>query len=239
MKTKLASVLGLAVFVASFICGGSLVYAETEETSSAMQIIATVADANGAESELSCVFDSAGADICTVTAKLEEVDEPLAIGGQETSSVMQIMATVADANGVESELSCVFDGAGADICTVTAKLEALDEPLAVGGPETSSVMQIIATGVDANGAESELSCVFDSAGADICPVIAKLEDVDEPLATAPAVEAVDAIVVEVSQSVTVAAPGQEAGDAEEPAHTGSISEPSVGEPVVMRDSPKD
>jgi hypothetical protein len=135
MKTKLASVLGLAVFVASFICGGSLVYAETEETSSAMQIIATVADANGAESELSCVFDSAGADIC--------------------------------------------------------------------------------------------------------PVIAKLEDVDEPLAAAPAVEAVDAIVVEVSQSVTVAAPGQEAGDVEEPAHTGSISEPSVGEPVVMRDSPKD
>ena len=29
MKTKLASVLGLAVFAASFICGGSLVYAET------------------------------------------------------------------------------------------------------------------------------------------------------------------------------------------------------------------
>lgn len=54
MKTKLASVLGLAVFAASFICGGSLVYAETEETSSVMQIIGPVTNANGVESELSC-----------------------------------------------------------------------------------------------------------------------------------------------------------------------------------------
>jgi hypothetical protein len=92
---------------------------------------------------------------------------------------------------------------------------------------------------DANGAESEPSCVFDSAGADICTVTAKLEEVDEPLAVTPATEAVDAIVVEVPQSVTVAAPGQEAGDSEEPAHTGSISEPSAAEPIVMLDSLKD
>jgi hypothetical protein len=186
MKTKLASVLGLAVFVASFICGGSLVYAETEETSSVMQVIAPV-DANGAEGDLSCVFDGAGADICTVTAKLEEVNEPLAVGGQETSSMMQIVAAVAEANGAESELSCILDSAGADICTVTAKLE----------------------------------------------------EVDEPLAVTPATEAVEAIVVEVPQSVTVTAPGQEAGDGEEPAHTGSISEPAAAEPVVMLDSLKD
>ena len=63
MKTKLASVLGLAVLAASFAFGSSLVYAETEETSSTMQVVALVADTNGAESELSCVLDSAGADI--------------------------------------------------------------------------------------------------------------------------------------------------------------------------------
>jgi hypothetical protein len=189
MKTKLSSVLGLAVFAASLIGGGSLVYAETEETSSVAPVIALVADANGAESVLSCVFDGAGADICTVAAKLEGVDEPLPVGGQETSSVMQIIAPLTEANGVESDLSCAFDSSGADICTLTAKIEEVDEPLAVGGLETFSVMQIIALVADANGAESELSCVFDSAGADICTVTAKIEEVD-------------AIVVEVSQSAT-------------------------------------
>jgi hypothetical protein len=179
MKTKLASVLGLAVLVASFICGGSLVYAQTAETSSVMQAVAPVGDANGAESEVSCILDSAGADICTVTAKLAEVDEPSDIGAQETLSVMQAAASAADADGAESDVSCILDAAGADICTVTVKLA----------------------------------------------------EVGEPLDTAPAVEAADAIVVEVSQSVTVAAPGQEARDNEEPAQTGSISEPPAQEPV--------
>jgi hypothetical protein len=52
---------------------------------------------------------------------------------------------------------------------------------------------------------------------------------------APAIGAVDAIVVEVVQTVTVAVPGQDAGDSEEPAHTGSIPEATV-EPVVMLDA---
>jgi len=226
MKNKLVSVLGLAVFVASLICGGSLVRAGTEETSSVAPIIATVADAKGAESELSCVFDGAGADICTVTAKLEGVDEPLTVGGQETSSVMQIIAPMAEANGAESDLSCAFDSAGADICTITAKIEEADELLAVGGLETFSVMQVIALVANANGAESELSCIFDSAGADICTVTAKIEEVD-------------AMVVEVSQSASVADSGPEVRNREEPAHTISISEPSAAEPSAMLDSRKD
>ena len=41
MKTKLASVLGLAVLAASFAFGSSLVYAETEETSSAIEAVST------------------------------------------------------------------------------------------------------------------------------------------------------------------------------------------------------
>src|ERR1700674_1862220 len=86
MKTKLASVLGLAVLAASFAFGSSLVYAETEETSSAIEVVALVADTNGAESELSCVIDSAGADICTVTETLGEVEQPSAAGPTELSA---------------------------------------------------------------------------------------------------------------------------------------------------------
>ena len=89
MKTKLASVLGLAVLAASFAFGSSLVYAETEETSSAIEVIALVADTNGAESELSCVLDSAGADICTAAEKLAEVDQPSAAAGQTELSATE------------------------------------------------------------------------------------------------------------------------------------------------------
>jgi hypothetical protein len=164
--------------------------------------------------------------ICTVTAKLEGIDEPLTVGGQETSSVMQIIAPLTEADGAESDLSCAFDSSGADICTVIAKLEEVDEPLAAGGLETASVMQIIAAVADANGTESELSCVFDSAGADICTITAKIEEVY-------------AIVVEVSQSATVADSGPELGNREEPQHTGSILEPAAAEPPAMLDSRKD
>jgi hypothetical protein len=47
-----------------------------------MQVIALVADTNGAESELSCVLDSAGADICTDATKLAEVDQPSTAAGR-------------------------------------------------------------------------------------------------------------------------------------------------------------
>ena len=86
MKTKLASVLGLAVLAASFAFGSSLVCAETEETSSTIEVIALVADTNGAESELSCVLDSAGADICAAAEKLAEVDQPSAAAQTELSA---------------------------------------------------------------------------------------------------------------------------------------------------------
>jgi len=137
----------------------------------------------------------------------------------------QITAPLTEANGAENDLSCAFNSSGADICTVTARIEEVDEPLAVGGLEKLSMMQVIALVADANGAESELSCVFDSAGADICSVTAKVEEVD-------------AIVVEASQSATVADSSPKAGNREEPA-TGSISEPAAAEPGAMLDSRKD
>jgi len=141
MKTKFACILGLAVLVTSFICGGSLVYADAlEAASSALQTLAPDANMNGAESldQLHCVLYSDGADNCIVNPQLAAVDQP-----------------------------------------------------------SSAVSEI------------------------------------EPSATeaAPAIQFVDAIAVAVAQTVTIAVPGLDARDSEEPVQTGSISEPAA--PILI------
>jgi hypothetical protein len=55
----------------------------------------------------------------------------------------------------------------------------------------------------------------------------------------PAIGAVDAIVVEVSQTVTIAAPGLEAGSSEEPETTGSIAVPPAAAPTADANDPND
>jgi hypothetical protein len=146
MKTKLACTLGLALLATSFICGGSLAYADAlEAESSALLTLAPNANANGAESldKLHCVFYSDGADNCIVNAQVPVVDQPSS---------------------------------------------AVDET--------------------------------------------------EPPATepAPAVQFFDAVTVIVAQSVTIAAPGLNPGDSEEPASAGSIPVPSATEPVLNLDA---
>src|ERR1700686_5477308 len=132
MKTKLASVLGLAVLVASFTCGSSFVYADAIEAApSAMQTLAPDANANGVES----------------------VDK------------------------LPCESSCV----GTENATGDAQItEAGQSPSAVSETETSTVEE------------------------------------------APAIRSADAVVVEVTQTVTIVVPGEDAADSEEPAITGSI-----------------
>jgi hypothetical protein len=209
MKTKFASVLGLAVLAASFAFGSSLVYAETEETSSPMQVIALVADTNGAESELSCVLDSAGADICTDATKLAEVDQPSTAAGQT-----ELSATEAPASTIHS-----VDAIAAEVNqTVT---------IAVPGENAA----------DSNAVDSEEPAGTGSIMAPPAAEPVAMLDAGTTIeaSEAPAIGAVDAIVVEVVQTVTVAVPGQDAGDSEEPAHTGSIPEATV-EPVVMLDA---
>src|SRR5882762_6370458 len=79
MKTKFACVLGLAALVTSFICGGSLVYADAlEAASSALQTLVPDANTNGAgnSDQLHCVLYSDGADNCTVNPQLAAVDQP-------------------------------------------------------------------------------------------------------------------------------------------------------------------
>ena len=104
----------------------------------------------------------------------------------------------------------------------------------------SSTLSILAPDAGANGVESldKLHCVLYSDGADNCIVNEQLEAVDQqstavseidPTATesAPAVQFVDAIPVVVVQTVTIAAPGLDAGDSEETAYTRPMPVPAT------------
>src|SRR3984893_3389239 len=106
----------------------------------------------------------------------------------------------------------------------------------------SSALLTLAPDANANGAESldKLHCVLYSDGADNCIVNAQVPVVDQPSSTAdkpepsatepaPVVQFFDAITVIVAQSVTIAAPGLNPGDSEEPVFTGSIPVPSATE----------
>ena len=112
----------------------------------------------------------------------------------------------------------------------------------------SSELLALASDADTNGAGSfdQLHCVLYSDGADNCIVNAQAPD--QPLSAAeetelsatepatidasvadpePAVRYLDAIPVVVVQSVTIAAPGLDPGNGEEPASTGSIPAPTA------------
>src|SRR5580704_13310828 len=146
MKTKLASILGLALLVASFTCGSSFVYADAPEAaSSAMQVLVPDADTNGAEA----------------------VDLPRMCNCDEIN------------------------------CTDAQTAEAGQLPSAVSEIEPSTVEP---SAVEASAVEA--STVEES--------------------PAPAIQSADAIIVEVTETVTVVVPGEGAADSEEPAVTGSI-----------------
>jgi hypothetical protein len=112
----------------------------------------------------------------------------------------------------------------------------------------SSALSILAPDADTSGVESldKLHCVLYSDGADNCIVNVQLEAVDQqsialgeidPSATesAPAIRFADAIPVVVVQTVTIVAPGLNAGDREETADTGPVPVPAA-EPVPNLDA---
>jgi hypothetical protein len=112
----------------------------------------------------------------------------------------------------------------------------------------SSALSILAPDADTSSVESldKLHCVLYSDGADNCIVNVQLEAVDErsivvgeidPSATelASAIRFVDAIRVAVVQTVTIAAPGLDAGDREETADTGPMPVPAA-EPALSLDA---
>jgi hypothetical protein len=194
MKTKLASVLGVAVLAASFAFGSSLVYAETEETTSAIKVVALVADTNGAESELSCVLDSAGADICAAAEQLAEVEQPSAAAQTELSATEAAPAsTVRFVDAIVAEV----------IQTVT---------IAVPGENAADSEEPVGTG-----------SITAPPAAEPVPMLDANTAIEA--SEAPAIKAVDAAVVDVAETVTFAAAGQEATDCEGPMYTGPTTEP--------------
>jgi hypothetical protein len=218
MKTKLARVLGLAVLVASFTCGGSLVYADAlEATSSAMQTLAPDADANGTESvgALPCASYDEGAETCTVKAPLAEVDQP-----SSPASTIEPAATAASLT--EASPAPAIQSADAVVVEVIETVTIAVPGQGAGDNEEAAV----------TGSITELPATE--------PVLAVDAEAATDAAAAPAIEA-DAIVFEIAQTVTVAVPGQDAGDTEESAHTGSISEPSATEsiPVISAEAATD
>ena len=209
MNTILAKVTGLALLAASFAVSGSLAYADTEDTTS-IQVLTF--DAVGDPGEIIAVLDcdtGDGMGNCPVGIVVAE----------DTAAT-----TVADA----------FD---------PAVLEAAAEPAAdASEPAIRSVDAIITevnqTTVIIVTGDTEAAVEEPAQTAAISPP-EPTEETTTSDASAPqpneerASETSAAIVVEITQSATVAVPGQAVED--EPVVTGSIAEPSSATPVSLLD----
>jgi hypothetical protein len=144
---------------------------------------------------------------------------------EETSSVTQALVLDAAASGSESVAiwDCDSeDGIGA--CPVDAQLIGSDEI-------STATITSAATGAPA----TEVSTTEVSATEALPTETPAPEVSSADAAAAPIIQAVDAIIVEVTQTVTIVVPGEGAAVIEEPAQTASISEPLATEPVLVAD----
>jgi hypothetical protein len=200
MKTKLASVLGLAVLVACFTCGSSFVYADAPEAApSVMQTLVPDADANGA----------------AVVDQLPCGDAQVTEAGQSPSAV-----TETEASTVEASPAPAIQSADAIIVEVTQTVT-----IVVPGEDAADSEEPAVTGSIAEPTATATASVVEAAVTEASPAPAT-----------EVTEATDAIVVEVAQTVTIAAPGQDPGDSEAQAVTGSNPEPSATEPALTLDA---
>jgi len=221
MKTKLASVLGLAVLMACFICGSSFVYADDvlEVASSAMQTLAP--DANSVESvdKLPCDTSCVGTEHCSGDAQTVEAD-------QSSSAVSEIEPSVTEASPDPAVQS-----ADAIIVEVTQSVT-----IVVPGEDAADSEEPAVTGSIAEPAATEAAPVVESEATEASPAPAvEATEAKEATEANEATEAADAIVAEVIQTVTIAAPGQDQGDIEAAAAE-ATPEPSTTEPALTRDA---
>jgi hypothetical protein len=268
MKTKLASVLGLAVLMASFTCGGSVVYADAPEAlSSAMQAPAPDANANGTESvgTLPCASTDDGAETCTVHAALAEV-ERLSPAGAIEPSVTEASSTEPPVPAIQSVDAILVEVTQTVTIAVPGQDEDAEAPVLVESvPEPTATEPVlvvanatidatVATAVEADAIVVEVTqtATIAAPGQDAGNTEELAYTGSQPSATesilvvsaeaaadaslAPAIEPVDAVAVEVAQTVAAAFPGLDAGDCEGLAYTGSIPEPAITEPVSTLDA---
>jgi hypothetical protein len=195
MKTKLAYILGLAVLATSFICGGSLAYADAlEAESSALLTLAPDANASGAESldKPHCVFYSDGADNCIVNTQLTVVDQPSSAIGETEPSATEAAPTIQFVDAIAVIVTQSITPASPGLIP-----ENSEEPASAESMPTPSATE---------------------------PVLNSDAKTTTDASSAPAGRSADAIVVAIVQSATIAVPGQNLRDSEEAAPTGSISE---------------
>jgi hypothetical protein len=222
MKTKLASILGLALLVASFTCGSSFVYADAPEAaSSAMQVLVPDADANGAEADKLPRMCNCDDNNCTDAQTAEAGQSPSAVSEIEPSTVEP---SAVEASTVEESPAPAVQSADAIIVEVTETVTVVVPGEGAADSEEPAVTGSIPAATEAAATEAaatEPAAVVEAA-ADASPV--------------PATEATDAVAVEVVQTVTIAAPGQAAGDETEPAVAESTPQPSAAEPALTQDA---
>jgi hypothetical protein len=211
MKTTLSKVTGLALLAASFAFCGSLAYADTEDTTS-IQILTF--DAVGDPGEIIAALD------CDSEDGMGNCSADITVAAETPA----IETTVADATVLEAapETTATADTAEPAIRSVDAIIA-----------EVNQTVVIIVTG-DTDTAVEEPAQTAAIAAAEPTTEDQTASDASAPQPNEEkAASASAAIVVEVTQSVTVAVPGQPVED--EPVVTGSITEPPSSTPVSMLD----
>ena len=210
MKTTLAKVTGLALLAASFAFSGSLAYADTEDTTS-IQILTF--DAVGNPGEIVAALDcdtGDGMGSCPVET-LVAADTATTVADAFDPAVLEATAE-ATADAAEPAIRTV-DAIIAEVNQTTVIIVTGDTDAAIEEPAQTAAIPAPAT---------------EPASEDKTTSDASLSQPNEEKA-----EASTAIVVEVTQSSTVAVPGQPVED--EPVVTGSITEQSPTTPVSMLD----
>jgi hypothetical protein len=211
MTNTFAKITSLALLAASFAFSGSVVYADTEDTTS-IQVLTF--DAVGNPGEIIAALDCDSED---------------GMGG------CPVDMAVAEAPAADTTVADAFD---------PAVLEAAAEPTDITEPSIRSVDAIIAevhqTMMIAVPAEADALIGEPAQTAAIAAPAP--EPITEDKTTSDATGSLPneekayeaaAFVVEITQSATVAVPGQPVDD--EPVVTGSVTEPSPPTPTSMLD----
>jgi hypothetical protein len=212
MTNALAKVTGLALLVASFAFSGSLVYADTEETTS-IQVLTF--DAVGNPGEIIAALDCDSED------------------GRGNCPVEVTLA--AEPTATETTIADAFDPAVLEVAaepaaeTAEPKIRSVDTIIA----EVHQIAVIVVPGDSEPESEPAQTATIAAPAAEPTTEDRTTSDTSAPQPNEEkAGEASAAIVVEITQSATVAVPGQPVD--EEPVVTGSVTEPSTT-PVSMID----
>jgi hypothetical protein len=211
MKTTLAKVTGLALLAASFAFCGSLAYADTEDTTS-IQVLTF--DAVGNPGEIIAALDCDAGDgmgNCPVDIIVAAETPATTVADAFDPAVLEAAVESVTADTAEPAIRSV-DAIIAEVNQTTVIIVTGDADAAIEEPaQTAAIVVPAAEGEDKTTSDASVSLPNEE----------------------KAGEASAAIVVEVTQSSTVAVAGQAIED--EPVATGSVAEPSSTTPVSMLD----